>query len=106
MSVVLSKQGCHVRVVGSAEEALALVPTFPAQVVVLDLVLPRMSGLLLARQLKTAQSTRDILLVAVSFAHQSRIQRVAREAGCAAYLPKPIDGEALVQTLTRLLAKE
>jgi CheY-like chemotaxis protein len=106
MSILLDNEECNVRVVGSAEDALALLPAFPAQIAVVDLVLPRMSGMLLARQLKAAASTRDIVLVAVSFADRHHIARVAREVGCAAYLPKPIDARILVQTLARLVARD
>lgn len=89
--VVLEGEGCDVHVAGSAEAALDVVETFNPRVIVLDLVLPRMSGLLLAEHLKAQATTKDIVLVAVSAFNGRETQLSAEAAGCRAYLRKPID---------------
>jgi CheY-like chemotaxis protein len=89
--VVLESEGGDVQVAGSAEAALDVVETFNPRVIVLDLVLPRMSGLLLAEHLKAKATTKDIVLVAVSAFDGRETQLIAQAAGCRAYLRKPID---------------
>lgn len=96
---LLADAGCNVRVAGSAEAALAILTLFPARAIVLDLVLPRMSGLLLARTLKTERSTCDIVIVAVSVLSGPDTERVALAAGCVAYVCKPIDTQTFAWTL-------
>jgi two-component system, cell cycle response regulator DivK len=91
MSIVLSAEGCEVRVMTSAEEALQALKTFAARVLVLDLILPRMSGLLLAQRLKADPATRDLIIIAVSVLGSTSAEELAREAGCAAYVNKPFD---------------
>jgi CheY-like chemotaxis protein len=89
--VVLESEGCDVHVVGGAEAALDVVETFDPRVIVLDLILPRMSGLVLAEHLKARATTRDIVLVAVSAFNGRETRQIAEAAGCRAYLRKPID---------------
>lgn len=99
LCTVLSLEGCDARTVRSAEEALALLTAFPAQAVVLNLLLPRMSGLLLARRLKASPGTRDILLFSMSPAQWGDAEQIAREAGCLAHLSKPVDADSFVDRL-------
>jgi len=101
MSVVLATEGCDVRVAASAEQGLDILHAFPVRVIVLDLVLPRMSGLLFARQLKEVPATRDIVIIAVTFMSGADAERVILEAGCDSYLRKPIDTVNLVRTVAR-----
>jgi CheY-like chemotaxis protein len=91
LSVVLRAEGCETRVAGSAEEALEILPSFRPRVMILDVILPLMSGLLLAQRLKADPETRDIVLIAVSAFNGCEAVRAAHAAGCAAYMPKPID---------------
>lgn len=101
----LTGEGCEVRVATSAEEALDVLSGFEAAVMVLDLVLPRMSGLLLARRLKSVPSTRDMVIIAVSSLDGPETERLALEAGCGAYLKKPISPFTLASTIAGLLPR-
>jgi CheY-like chemotaxis protein len=106
LSVLLTNEGCDVRIARTAEEALQLLRAFPARLIVLDLVLPRMSGLLFVRHLKSAASTRDIVIVAISAVNGSEVERLAKEAGCAAYIRKPIDMITFIRTLASCLSRK
>ena len=100
---LLAAEGCDVRIARTAPEALAILASFPARLIVLDLVLPGMSGLLFARTLKAAPASRDLVIVALSAVNGPAVERVALEAGCAAWMKKPIDGSTFVHTLGRHL---
>lgn len=99
LSAVLEREGSQVRVAASAEEALAELRTFAADAVVLDLVLPRMSGLLLARRLRKSAATRRAVLIAISAIDSPCTAQLAEAAGCSAYLSNPIDLELLPKVL-------
>ncbi len=103
-SVLLVKEGCDVRIATSAEEAIDTLRTFRARLVVVDLVLPRMSGLLFVQQLKEEPSARDLVVVAVSALNGPTVEQLAREAGCADCLRMPIDVHAFAGTLAKCLA--
>jgi CheY-like chemotaxis protein len=100
---ILSREGCDARAVRTAEEALALLTAFPAQAVVLNLVLPRMSGLLLARRLKANPATGGIVLFSMSPAYWSDAEEIAREVGCVAHLSKPVAAQPFLETFVRLV---
>jgi CheY-like chemotaxis protein len=103
LAVLLRSEGCQVEIVGSAEDALAALRTFEPRVIVIDLVLPLMSGLLLAQQIKANPALRDIVLIAVTSLNGTEGEAMALQAGCTAYLRKPIDALAFASTVLRLI---
>lgn len=88
-ALVLANAGCKAAVAASAEEALSMLETFPARVVVTDLVLPKMSGYALAQRVKSASA--DVVVIMMSSASGYEMERRALSVGCAAFLRKPID---------------
>jgi sigma-B regulation protein RsbU (phosphoserine phosphatase) len=95
--VALGAEGCRVEVAPSAEDALARLRTFRPDLIVVDLILPLMSGLLLTQRLKADPATRDIPVIAMSAINGAATERIAHQAGCAAYVRKPIDPLAFTQ---------
>jgi CheY-like chemotaxis protein len=79
----------------TGEEALACLQDSKPDLILLDIQLPNMDGLALTRMLKSDQKTRDIPIVAVTaYAMKGDKERVL-EAGCDAYISKPIDTREL-----------
>jgi two-component system cell cycle response regulator/two-component system cell cycle response regulator DivK len=103
LRAVLQGEGYDVRFATSAEEAFALLETFRPAVMIVDLILPLMSGLLFAQQLKSNPVTRDIPLLAVTAFNGHAAERVALDAGFAAYVRKPLDPGDFCELLRRTL---
>ena len=97
--VVLSSAGHEISEAETAETALAVIREDPPELMLLDLKLPGISGLALIRQLKGDRTTRDIPIVAVTSYPDDWTQQEALDAGCTAYLTKPIDMRKLVQQI-------
>ncbi|MBL9038073.1 MAG: response regulator [Archangium sp.] len=106
LAVILRGAGCEVHIASSAEEALSLVPIVKPKLLVLDLVLPLMSGMLLAQQLKQAPATKDVVIIAVSAFNGSQVEHEAKRAGCIAYLRKPIDPLSFTQLVATHLGDQ
>ena len=71
--------------------------------ILMDIQLPKLDGYSATRQLKADEDTREIPIVAVtSFAMKGEEER-AREAGCDAYLSKPINIHLLMDTVRGFL---
>lgn len=106
-SVLLRDAGARVRVAASAEEALRilgeLTPELAPELIVLDLVLPRMGGLDLAQQLRENPRTKNAAIVAVSSSNAGDTERRATLAGCDGYLKKPVDTDTFAGTLATYL---
>jgi len=99
VAVLLAGEGFHTRITRSAEEALEAIDAALPDVIVLDLVLPLMSGLLLTKLLKARDTTRHIPIIAVTAFNGDEARRIALAAGCDAYVRKPIDAMSFAQLL-------
>jgi CheY-like chemotaxis protein len=85
--------------VAALEEALA----HPPDLIVMDLELPRMSGLDVARALRERDETRDIpLIVATGYSH-AQVLAQSKDVGVDSVIVKPCDPDHLVAEITRLL---
>jgi two-component system, OmpR family, phosphate regulon response regulator PhoB len=101
----LETYGYEARVASSAEEAMSLMVPFNPRAIVLDLVLPRLSGLMWAEQLRRDPATRDVPIIATSRFSDEDAGRLARDAGCAHYFRKPIDPASLARLVRDHLAR-
>ena len=82
---------------GTAEQALALVPRLRPDIVLLDLVLPGMSGLEAVRRLRSAHPEVKVVVL-TSYAGQDSVLPAVR-AGVSGYLLKTRAAEDLVQAI-------
>jgi len=89
----------------SAEGALEAILRHCPDLILMDLALPGMDGLELTRYLRGRPDTRHIQVVALTAFAMKNDEERAREAGCDAYLAKPIDTRALPELLAGLLAR-
>ncbi len=86
-------------------EGLAMALEHRPDLILMDVQLPGMDGYEVTRRLKAQDETKHIPIVAVtSYAMKGEEER-AREAGCDAYVSKPIDIRKLIETVQRFLPK-
>jgi CheY-like chemotaxis protein len=97
--LVLSAAGHEVAPAIAASDALAAITADRPTIILLDLSMPGMDGLTLARKLKADPSTSGILIVAVTSYPEKFTRAAAMEAGCDAYLHKPVSTRTLPDTL-------
>ena len=71
--------------------------------IVMDIQLPKLSGLDAIRQLKCDGDLRDIPVIAVSAMGQSLPAEVVRGAGFDDFLTKPFTLDGMLLTVSRLL---
>jgi len=100
--VILRSEGADARVAASAELALSYLSYFRPQLVITELVLPGMSGVELARELREADPS--IRMVTVTSLNGPERATTAQAAGFDAYVRKPIDPQAFVGLLNSLLS--
>jgi CheY-like chemotaxis protein len=104
LSAVLQASGHCVLQKGSAEQAVEEIKARPPEVILLDLKLPGMDGLALARQLKLDPSTKHIPIVAITAAAEHFSRDDALAAGCDAYIVKPVDTRKFSKQVTETSA--
>jgi two-component system, OmpR family, phosphate regulon response regulator PhoB len=92
----------HASYARSGKEAMTEIKQKPPDIVLLDLSLPDMSGLEIARKLRSNQRTKSIPILAMS---GSQIEKKAcLEAGCNDFILKPFDTSQLLAQLAKLVA--
>jgi len=105
LSAVLTSSGHTVVERISAEQAVETVASHQPEVILLDLKLPGMNGLALARRLKQDPATRHIPIVAVTAAREAFGREEALAAGCDVYILKPVDTRQFSEEILRTAAR-
>ena len=100
----LVREGYGVLEASDGEEALVLAATYLPQLVLLDLLLPKVDGWEVALRLRSDPRTADIPILALSAsvfpAHRAR----ALNVGCAGFLEKPVEPHVIRAAVGRVLA--
>jgi CheY-like chemotaxis protein len=103
-SEVLQSDGHIIMLAASADQAIRSVKAVRPDVILLDLQLPGIKGLSVARQVREEADTQEIPIVAVT-AFCDRVRKdAALAAGCDAYLVKPINTRTLPQLIATVVA--
>ncbi|MGI3211064.1 phosphate regulon transcriptional regulator PhoB [Roseovarius tibetensis] len=98
----LEADGFHVVTASNGEEALMVVAETPPDIIVLDWMMPNVSGIEVCRQLKTRSATRGIPIIMLS-ARSEEVDRVrGLETGADDYVIKPY---SLVELMARVRAQ-
>jgi putative two-component system response regulator len=101
---LLTKEGCHVRVVDTSEAAMAACTTNAPDLIILDLADPG-QDIDVCRSLKSRTATRLIPIVIVTSRSKRRQRLATIEAGCDDFITRPYDEAELrarVRSLVRL----
>ena len=100
----LSFLGYRVAQAANGEDALVWARQLRPDVLLLDLALPGVDGWEVARQLKTDNSTRSMLVIALSACVFPDDVLRATDAGCDLFLDKPCYPQTVAAEIERLLA--
>jgi DNA-binding response OmpR family regulator len=103
ITFILSRAGWDVRGHGNGETALAEVARVEPDVIVLDVMLPGMSGFEILAALRDAAATRTVPVVMLTAKGQTKDREQALALGANAFLTKPFSNTELLETLERML---
>ncbi len=103
--VLLSKAGYDVHTARSAHEVLAVLGEVHPRLLLMDIQMPGIDGLELARRLKADPSTHDITILAVTAYAMKGDEEKVRTAGCDAYISKPFDTHALLEQVASCMGE-
>jgi CheY-like chemotaxis protein len=102
---LLEVQGYEVHEATNGQEALDQVKSNEFDLILMDVQLPGMDGLTATKMIREDPKNKDIPIIALtSYAMKGDEERM-KEAGCNAYVAKPIDTKEFPRIVARFLNK-
>ena len=103
LEVNFEMEGFAVRTAGDGQEGLEVARAEQPDVIVSDVMMPRMNGLELAASIKADPATAAIPVLLLSAKAQATDIRAGLEAGADDYVTKPFEPNDLVERVIKLL---
>jgi CheY-like chemotaxis protein len=95
---------CEVAVAVDGRDTLAKVAEFQPDLVLLDIMMPKLSGFEVCKMLKRDPATQHIMILMVTALNESGDIERAVSAGCNDFLSKPVNKLELLKRVENLLA--
>lgn len=96
----LGMEGYEVVTAFDGEEAIVKAEREEPDLIVLDIMMPKLDGYETCRRLKTSDKTKDIPIILLSAKGRSMDQKVGLDAGADEYITKPFSPRKLVERIS------
>jgi len=103
VDMLLSSQGYDVLTVNDGADALAAVDTWPPDALVVDVMMPRISGLTVCRELRADQRFADVPIVLLTARVFDDDIQAVMDLGGIEFMNKPFNPRQLMAVLERLV---
>lgn len=103
LEAYLSDCPCEVAVANDGIETLALAQKLHPDLILLDIMMPKMSGFEVCHKLKSDPATKDIMILMVTALNELGDIERAVAAGCDDFLSKPIHKLELLKRVENML---
>jgi len=94
-----------VRTAQSGEEALNMVREHTPDLIISDIMMPKMDGMELLSILKANLRTQNIPIIIISALYIEKLLSEARQMGVTDYVRKPFDVARLIDMIDRIIGK-
>ncbi len=106
LTMILEKAGCEVVVTRDGQEALERVQQEPVDLVISDIMMPRLTGYELCRKIKADPATRSTPVMLLSTLNEPMDIINGLECGADNFLVKPYEEVQLINRVNSLLANK
>lgn len=103
MQAFLEELPCSIQTASDGIEAIESIEKTPPNLVILDVMMPRMSGFEVCQKIKSQPSTRDIVVIMVTALHEVSDYERAVECGTNDFITKPVNKLELITRVRTLL---
>lgn len=106
MEALLQEEGFRVQSASNAAEAYSIIQRRRPNLILLDLLMPQVSGIECLKQFKSNEITEDIPVIVVSAVNSSEYKEACSKLGALDYYTKPIDISKFIQRVGQLLSNK
>ncbi len=106
LQALLKTKGFEVQFAADGDAGLKLAQTFMPDIILLDIMIPKVSGFEVCRQLRTDGKTSHIKILMTTGLDRMADVEKAFSAGAADYLVKPFDSDRLLKKIAKVLQKK
>ena len=99
----LKSEGYEVLTAGDGEEAIRLAQESRPNLVILDVILPKLNGFQVCRSLKSGEATAHIPVVMLTAKAKESDRQWGMEQGADAYLIKPFENQTLFNLVNQFV---
>ena len=103
MSAHFVSKGITLLIAETGEKGLALAKSKDVDLIILDVILPKMKGREVCQQLKEDSRTKDIPIIFLTVKDSPDDIRAELEAGAVSHLTKPVDFQNLYKEIKKIL---
>jgi len=103
LKTVLAEEGYEVIAAADGQQALDLARTEKPDLIVLDLMLPKIDGYKVCRMLKFSERFKNIPIIMLTARSKESDEQLGREVGADAYIRKPFQPEVMIDEIKKLL---
>ncbi len=103
LEAYLADIDCQVEMAGDGKQALQKVQSFAPDLILLDVMMPKMSGFEVCRHVKSSPETRDIMVLMVTALNELGDIERAVESGTNDFLSKPVNKLELCKRVENML---
>ena len=103
MQAYLEGLQCNIRTARDGVDAVRMIDEDPPDLVLLDVMMPRMSGFEVCQRIKGAPATSHIMVIVVTALHEVGDFERAKEAGTDDFITKPVNKLELLTRVESLL---
>jgi DNA-binding response OmpR family regulator len=103
LEAYLSDFECEIRTAHDGEETLEVVHRFAPDLLLLDVMMPRLSGFEVCKKLRSSPQTKDLLILMVTALNEAADFERGVQAGTDDFLTKPVNKVELLCRIRSLL---
>jgi DNA-binding response OmpR family regulator len=103
LEAYLSDFDCEIRTAHDGEETLSVVNEFAPDLLLLDVMMPRLSGFEVCKKLRATPETKDLLILMVTALNETADFERGVQAGTDDFLTKPVNKIELLCRIRSLL---
>lgn len=106
LEAILNGQGYQIETAQSVKEAFQVIKKETVDLILLDLLMPKVNGYDFLKELKISDSTKDIPVIIVSAVADPENKKKSIEMGALDFINKPIDIQEFLDKIEFILKKK